>query len=296
MFRKIIRISARAGAACALAMALLTPPAAAQSDDNHYGPYAGSSWSVKKVRNGNGECTMIVNHGAMGLDAAGTKIVKERYGSGGVSMIEWTGSCNAEGLINGRGTLYIDLDDSGDNYSKRFIGTADRGIFDGAVRYNPFFDVDLAELGVLDPDQSVTFVNGCNNWLGARPNSCDTRRATQLRSEYLTAAPATAGGGKPVGPVAVDIPPSATGSLNREQNDAAAAWLKADTEAKRVQAEKVADFERKQAEFNKQQSDYQRQQADYQAAVAKHQAEVDRIAKLNADIAACNAGDKSRCP
>lgn len=302
------------GAACGLTMAVLALPTAAQTSDAHYGPYAVTSWSLKKVRTGTGECTMVVNHGAMGLDAAGTRIVKERYGSGGVLLVEWTGGCNAEGLINGRGALYIDLDESGDYYSKRFIGTADRGVFNGPVSYNAFYDAEAEEYDELGPDQSVTFVNGCNNWAGARANSCDTGQAVRMRNQYLAsrgtaAAPKPAPKlvvtppAKPAGPVPVAVPPSQTGSLNNQQNDAAAAWLKADNEAKRLHAAEVAEFERKKAEFNRQQTEYERQQAEYarqqaeyKSALAAQQAEVARVEKHNADVVACNNGDRSRCP
>ena len=306
------RVSMIGAAGAAAAALLLTPViAVAQSgtDDAFAGPYAGASWSLKKVKNGTGQCMMIVNHGAMGLDAAGTKTVKERYGSGGVALIEWKGGCNADGLISGPGTLYIDLDETGDFFSKRFIGTADRGVLNGPVGYNAYYDVDADEYDELDPDQPVTFVNGCNSWNGKQPSSCDAGQSDRLRGQHMasrggsTARPAPAATkpvaatpAKPAGPVAVDIPPSETGHLNEEQNAAAAAWLKADTEARRIQAEKVADFERKQADFNKKQADYEKQQADYRAAVAAHQAEVARVARANADIDACNKGDRSRCP
>jgi hypothetical protein len=297
----------------AAAMALAPAPAAAQADDANFGPYAGTSWSLQTVKNGTGQCIMIANHGGMGLDRAGTKFVKERYGSGGVVLIEWSGACDANGLISGKGTLYIDLDATGDYYSKRFIGTADRGVFNGPVSYNAYYDVDMDEYGELDPDQPVTFVNGCNNWAGARASNCDTKQADRLRSDYLagrgTAAkpavpvapkpapkPVAATPAKPSGPVPVELPPSQTGALNEQQNAAAAAWLKADTEAKRIQAEKVADFERKKAEFDRKQAEYEQQQADYRAATAAYQAEVARVAKANADIEACNKGDRSRCP
>ncbi|WP_077145192.1 cell envelope integrity protein TolA [Sphingopyxis sp. KK2] len=303
------------GGVCAAACFALAPaPAAAQTDDANYGPYAGTTWSLQTVKKGTGQCMMIANHGGMGLDRAGTKFVKERYGSGGVTLLEWTGACDANGLISGKGTLYIDLDETGDYYSKRFIGTADRGVLNGPVSYNAYYDIEAEEFDELDPDQPVTFVNGCNNWAGKRANNCDTRQADRLRSDYLSgrgtaaakpAAPANpkpapkpvaATPAKPAGPVPVELPPSQTGTLNAEQNAAAAAWLKADTEAKRIQAEKVADFERKKAEFDRKQAEYEKQQADYRAATAAHQAEVARIAKANADIDACNKGDRSRCP
>ncbi|MBL0915188.1 MAG: hypothetical protein IBJ13_06650 [Sphingopyxis sp.] len=291
------------GVLCALAVALAAAPAAAQSST--YGPYAGTSWSLKKVRVGTGECTMIVNHGSMGLDRSGAKIAKETNASGTVALIEWTGACDANRLISGRGTLFIDLDATGNYFSKRFVGTADRGAFNGAVSYNGFYDLEADDYGELDPDQAITFANGCNNWAGAAPSNCDKEQAARLRTQYLAGfTPASkpaptapkAAPVKPAGPVAVEIAPSATRSLNAEQNTAAAAWLKADTEAKRIQAEKVADFERKKADFDRQQSDYQRQQAEYQAALAAHKAETDRIAKHNADVEACNKGDKTRCP
>ena len=301
------------GVVCTLVTASLAPVASAQAQS---APYAAASWSTKKVRSGTGECTMIVNHGAMGLDAAGTKTVREAYASGNVVLIEWKGSCNSEGLINGRGTLYIDLDGTGDYYSKRFIGTADRGVFNGPISYNGYYDVELDEYDELDPDQPLTFVNGCNNWAGSQANSCDTAQAAKIRSRHVarlgsptapTSTPApkpvAASPTKPTGPVPVAVPPSQTGSLNREQNATASAWLKSDDEAKRQHAEQVADYERKQAEFNRQQAEYQRQQAeharqqaDYKAALAAQQAEVARVEKHNADVRACNAGDRSRCP
>ena len=299
------------GAVCGLTIAFLVPPASAQSGS---APYASASWSTKKVRNGTGECTMIVNHGAMGLDAAGTKTVRETYASGNVVLIEWRGSCNSEGLIHGRGTLYIDLDATGDYYSKRFIGTADRGVFNGPISYNGYYDIELDEYDELDPDQPVTFINGCNNWAGTQPNSCDTTQAAKIRSRHVARLgspaaptpapkPVAAAPAKPTGPVPVAVPPSQTGDLNKQQNAAASAWLKSDDEAKRQHAEQVAEYERKQAEFNRQQAEYQRQQAeharqqaDYKAAVAAQQAEAARVEKHNADVRACNAGDRSRCP
>ena len=304
----------RFGAAFPLAAALLlagalTGPVAAQSgSEDHYGPYACTTWSLQKVKVGTGECTMIMNHGAFGLDAAGTAFVKERYGSGKVVMMEWTGACDANRLITGQGVFYIDLSGSVDYISKRFIATADRGVISGPVSYNAYYDEEAEEFDELDPDQPVSFTNGCNNWAGARPNSCDTGQADRLRGQYLASRgtvpagpkpapkPVAATPAKPAGPVAVDIPPSETNTLNDRQNAAAAAWLKSDTEAKRIQAEKVAEFERKQAEFQRQQADYARQQEEYKAALAAQQAEVARVARVNADIAACNKGDRSRCP
>ncbi|MDO9369609.1 MAG: cell envelope integrity protein TolA [Sphingopyxis sp.] len=300
------RIPAFAPPLAILCAALLAMPAATAAQGVTGDAYAGASWSLKRVLSANGTCTMIVNHGAMGLDAAGTHIVKESDGSGGVTSIEWSGNCNADGLINGRGTLFIDLDETGDYLSKRFIGTADRGVLTGAVGYHPYYDIEADEYGALGPDQPVTFVNGCNNWNGKWTDGCDTRRADRLRRDYMASRsapaakpaapkPVAATPTKPAGPVAVAIPPSETNTLNDQQNAAAAAWLKADTEAKRVQAQKVADFERKQAEFNRQQTEYARQQEEYRAALAAQQAEVARIAKANADAQACYAGDKSRC-
>ena len=98
----------------------------------------------------------------------------------------------------GDGTLYIDLDFT----SKRFVGTADRGVLNGAAAYNADYDIDADEYGELDPDQPVSFTNGCNNWAGARPNSCDPAQANRLRNQYLAsrgAAP-TASGSRRVAP------------------------------------------------------------------------------------------------
>lgn len=297
----------RALAFSLLLLGFAAPPAAAQSDDAYYGPYAGTSWSLRKVTAksaSGGECTLVMNHGAFGLDAAGTRFVKERDSQGGVVTLEWTGACDANGLISGRGTLYFDLDESADFISKRFIGTADRGMLNGLVGYNPYYEIEAEEYDALDPDQPVRFINGCNSWNGARPDSCDASRGDRLRGQYLAAhgaAPSKQVAAKPAAITPVPIPPSEpersaeTTALNAQQNAAAAAWLESDTEAKRIQAEKVADFERKQAEFDRQQAEYARQQADYKAALAAQQAEVARINQANADAQACYKGDKSRC-
>ncbi|MGH6649777.1 MAG: hypothetical protein ACREB7_01465 [Sphingopyxis sp.] len=287
-----------------------------QAADEFHGSYAGTHWSVQKLAlggSGNRDCTAILNHGALGLDAAGTQFTKERYGSGGVSSISWSGACDSDGLISGSGSLILYVFGTMTSEVKEFEAVADRGVLIGNARYYPS---DYEE----EPGDGVRFDQGCNNWNGVRPNSCDPARGVLLRQQYLAARgpapksapqsaprpaattsarpskPVAAVPAKPAGPVAIDIPPSETGTLNGQQNAAAADWLKKDNEAKRIQAEKVADFERKQAEFNRQQAEYQRQQDAYRAATAAHQAEVARIARANADIDACNKGDRSRCP
>ncbi|MDO9363828.1 MAG: hypothetical protein Q7T60_12930 [Sphingopyxis sp.] len=267
---------------CATLLAIAPTSASAQSDSqNAYsGPYAGANWSTRTVLlESGGECTAIINHGALGLDAAGTNFSQERYGSGSVEDIAWSGSCDANGLITGSGLLVLAIDSADEFLLKGFEAAADRGVLNGNGTYYP--DDDEYEPGI-----DIRFVSGCNNWNGKRPNSCDTSRAAQLRDQYLASRrPATK----------TASPPSDAAALNAQQNAAAAAWLKADTEAKRVQAQKVADFERKQAEFNRQQAEYLQQQEDYKAALAAQQAEVARITKANADAQACYKGDKSRC-
>lgn len=280
MTRLPISIPASSGL-CAFALALIfaamlaiaPAPAAAQTaeQNDYYGPYAGASWSKRKLLlESGGECTAIINHGALGLDAAGTNFVKERNEGGSLRDMMWSGTCDANKLISGSGILVFDIVGTADILLKGFEGTADRGILDGYAIYYPS---DYEE----EPGIDVRFVAGCNNWNGKRPNSCDAARGVTLRDQYLAS------------------PPSQAATLNAQQNAAAAAWLKADTEAKRVQAQKVADFERKQAEFNRQQAEYLQQQEDYKAALAAQQAEVARITKANADAQACYKGDKSRC-
>lgn len=127
--------------------------------------------------------------------------------------------------------------------------------------------------------------SGGNSGYRCRPNAAQ-RAAAIAAPRPVPATPA---------PVAGE-PGDDAAALNAQQAAAAAAWLAADTEARRIQAEKLADFERRQAEFNRQQADYAQAQAEYRAALAAQQAEVERIRRLNADIDACNRGDRSRCP
>ena len=271
--------------------------AAAQNIDDHHGAYAGKNWGLRVVdmESGGGDCTAIINYGAFGLDAAGKQFVKENGDLGAVKVMGWTGQCDANGLISGQGMLIFDILTSDGYVMKGFEGTADRGVLNGDIIYYP--SEDDAEWGTgLD----VRFVAGCNNWNGNRPNSCDATYAIGLRQDHLAARrPAAA---KPIAATpprsstpTPASPPSEAAALNSQQNEAAAAWLKADTEAKRIQAQKVAEFERKQAEFNRQQAEYARQQEEYKAALAAQQAEVARINKANADAQACFKGDKSRC-
>lgn len=272
--------------------------AAAQTAKNrHYGAYAGTTWTTRKVQLSHprtGECTAILNHGALGLDPTGRQFTKERYGSGDLSAIVWSGACDANGLITGSGFLSLYVIGTVDNLLKEYEASADRGILTGNARYFESEDED-------DPGEGVRFVAGCNDWNGARDGSCDGARGNTLRQQYLAArggaSPRPAAPkpivANPATPVAEA--PSESAALNAQQNAAAAAWLKADTEARRIQAEKVAEFERKQADFKRQQEDYARQQAEYEAALAAQQAEVARVQKANADAQACYQGDKTRC-
>lgn len=282
---------------CAAMLAIAPTPAAAGNIDDYHGAYAGKNWGLRVVdlESGGGDCTAIINHGALGLDAAGKKFVKENADLGDLKVMGWSGQCDANGLISGPGMLIFDVLTSHGYVMKGFEGTADRGALNGDIIYYPSEDDAEWDMGL-----DVRFVSGCNNWNGNRPNSCDTSSAAGLRQDHIASRlPATA---KPIAATpprtptpAPASPPSEAAALNAQQNAAAAAWLKADTEAKRVQAEKVAEFERKQAEFNRQQAEYARQQAEYKAALAAQQAEVARINKANADAQACYKGDKSRC-
>ena len=272
-------------------------PAAAENIDDYHGAYAGKNWGLRLVdlESRGGDCTAIINHGALGLDAAGKKFVKESADLGDLKTMAWIGNCDANGLISGPGMLIFDVLTSDGYVMKGFEGTADRGALNGNIIYYP--SEDDADWGLgLD----VRFVSGCNNWNGNRSDSCDIGHAAGLRDNHLAARRAAVT--KPIAATpprsptpAPASPPSEAAALNAQQNAAAAAWLKADTEAKRVQAQKVAEFERKQADFNRQQAEYARQQEEYKAALAAQQAEVARINKANADAQACFKGDKARC-
>ena len=164
MTRLPISIPASSGL-CAFALALIfaamlaiaPAPAAAQTaeQNDYYGPYAGASWSKRKLLlESGGECTAIINHGALGLDAAGTNFVKERNEGGSLRDMMWSGTCDANKLISGSGILVFDIIGTPDILLKGFEGTADRGILDGYAIYYPNDDEE-------EPGIDVRFVAGC---------------------------------------------------------------------------------------------------------------------------------------
>ena len=128
------------------------------------------------------KCTAVINHGAMGLDADGSRFIKELLG-GKVSRIQWSGACDADGLISGGGTLSFILFDSFETWVTEFIGTADRGLLVGAARYYPY--------GSDSEPEPIFFDNGCNNWNGARANTCDPAAGLVERQRYLAASAAS---------------------------------------------------------------------------------------------------------
>ncbi len=125
------------------------------------------------------KCTAVINHGAMGLDADGSRFIKELLG-GKVSRIQWSGACDADGLISGGGTLSFILFDSFETWVTEFIGTADRGLLVGAARYYAY--------GSDSEPEPIFFDNGCNNWNGARANTCDPAAGLVERQRYLAAS------------------------------------------------------------------------------------------------------------
>jgi formylglycine-generating enzyme required for sulfatase activity len=128
------------------------------------------------------KCMAVINHGAMGLDADGSRFIQELVG-GSVSRIQWSGACDADGLISGGGTLSFILFDSFETWVTEFIGTADRGLLVGAARYYAY--------GSDSEPEPIFFDNGCNNWNGARANTCDPAAGLVERQRYLAAlAPA----------------------------------------------------------------------------------------------------------
>ena len=128
------------------------------------------------------KCAAVINHGAMGLDADGSRFIKELLG-GSVSRIQWSGACDVDDLISGGGTLSFILFDSFETWVTEFIGTADRGLLVGAARYYPY--------GSDSEPEPIFFDNGCNNWNGARANTCDPAAGLVERQRYLAASAAS---------------------------------------------------------------------------------------------------------
>jgi formylglycine-generating enzyme required for sulfatase activity len=131
------------------------------------------------------KCTAVINHGAMGLDADGSSFIQERLG-GRVSRIQWSGACDVDGLISGRGTLSITVFDSFETWVMALIGTADRGLLVGEAGYGRDNGEDEVRA------KSIFFNSGCNNWNGARPNTCDPAAGLVERQRYLAASAASA--------------------------------------------------------------------------------------------------------
>jgi len=130
-------------------------------------------------------CTAVINHGALGLDADGSSFIQERLG-GRVSRIQWSGACDVDGLISGRGTLSITVFDSFETWVMVFIGTADRGLLVGDAGYGRDNGQDEVQA------KPIFFNSGCNNWNGARPNTCDPAAGLVERQRYLAASAASA--------------------------------------------------------------------------------------------------------
>jgi formylglycine-generating enzyme required for sulfatase activity len=131
------------------------------------------------------KCTAVINHGALGLDADGSSFIQERLG-GRVSRIQWSGACDVDGLISGRGTLSITVFDSFETWVMVFIGTADRGLLVGDAGYGRDNGEDEVQA------KPIFFNSGCNNWNGARPNTCDPAAGLVERQRYLAASAASA--------------------------------------------------------------------------------------------------------
>ena len=129
-------------------------------------------------------CTAVINHGALGLDADGSSFIQERLG-GRVSRIQWSGACDVDGLISGRGTLSITVFDSFETWVMVFIGTADRGLLVGDAGYGRDNGQDEVQA------KPIYFNNGCNNWNGARANTCDPAAGLVERQRYLAASAAS---------------------------------------------------------------------------------------------------------
>jgi formylglycine-generating enzyme required for sulfatase activity len=167
------------------------PNAAATAEirlaNENFGPYEAGIWRARPVQLSSprtAECIAVINHGAMGLDADGSSFVKERYLDGIVLRIHWSGACDADGLISGSGTLSVIVIGAVDILERNFIGTADRGLLVGAAGYD-------RDSGGDDPPEPIFFDNGCNNWNGARPNTCDPAAGLAARQRYLAASAAS---------------------------------------------------------------------------------------------------------
>ena len=148
----------------------------------YFGPYEAAVWNARAVNlsaPGVGNCTAVINHGAMGLDASGARFVKEKELSGAVSQVKWSGACDGDGLISGAGTLSIIVDSAPE---RKFIGQADSGVLVGESIYDSGF-------GAVSPDfplEKIRFDNGCNDWNGVRPNSCNASVGAVVRERFLT--------------------------------------------------------------------------------------------------------------
>lgn len=189
---------------------LCTPSAATiaarQAADEEYGPLHADVWSVREVSavtpSGKRTCKMAMNHGAFGLDPAGSQFTKRRYPEPGPFQLYWRGACDHAGWIDGPGKLGLQSIDDYEGEVARHIysGRAVRGRLTGPTSYtriysycdygeacDPFTPTNDDELGIK---LNLTFVDGCNNWKRSAPSRCVAARGLALVGSAPTAPPA----------------------------------------------------------------------------------------------------------
>lgn len=178
------------GAVLAVAFILFCGSAQAQSGSPE-GDAADAQWSVVDV----GGCHIVLNHGTVKLDANGRQFLGNM---GAFIAIRWSGACDVNGLITGRGVLQVDYDAkviTGSNGLLRnvFEGQASQGRMEGLARYSMFEPngdngpLVLRNDGVGDVRWDVMFERGCITLVDGerQETACRPGVGDGLRDRYL---------------------------------------------------------------------------------------------------------------
>lgn len=161
--------------ALALGLAAMSPIAlSAQAPQ-----FEGKGWRIVKV----GKCTAL-------LDIVSFNLNPSVFGSTEVvTSVSWTGACDAEGLITGRGKVIVDTLEPGSNrrWRQAYEGTARSGIMVGRVQIWKYFADKPGQAFTLDP--GTLEANGRTIYVydfegGCYVVACEPQDGIKLREQY----------------------------------------------------------------------------------------------------------------
>lgn len=163
---------------CSAAMLLMASSALSQDESPH-----DHVWSIRNVGHG---CTAIFHDSSLGTwDDSDETIM------GTISSIEWIGSCNANGLIDGKGTIVISYRSSSSEARGFLEVSATNGILNGPEhgrreeRFGSNEPWEAVQNGEVAGNWTSKNVNGC--LVDEMPPPCYPNEGVAKRNEYLAA-------------------------------------------------------------------------------------------------------------